>query len=45
MSMPIVSPPPGRLSTTTCWPRMRVSSKAMMRADVSEALPGACGTI
>src|SRR6185369_17246704 len=43
--MPMVSAPPGRLSTTTGWPSGRDISGARMRASVSVALPGACGTI
>src|SRR5258706_1381774 len=44
-SMPIVSAPPGRFSTTTGWPRAFDISGARMRATVSVALPGAWGTI
>src|SRR5262245_12591246 len=44
MSMPIVSAPPGRLSTTTCCPRNLDISGVTMREIVSVALPGACGT-
>ena len=43
--MPIVSAPPGRLSTTTCCPRDFDISGARMRETVSVALPGACGTM
>src|SRR4051812_20599838 len=40
----MVSAPPGRSSTTTCWPSSGVSSAASNRATVSVALPAACGT-
>src|ERR1044071_7143882 len=42
--MPMVSAPPGRLSTTTGWPRNFAISGAMSRARLSVALPTACGT-
>src|SRR6478735_8815821 len=43
--MPIISAPPGRLSTTICCFNCWASSAATSLATVSEALPGACGTI
>src|SRR5687767_10838843 len=42
--MPMVSAPPGRLSTTTAWPSSFASAGATMRAMLSVALPAACGT-
>src|SRR5215213_3713850 len=42
--MPTVSAPPGRLSTTTGWPRIFAISGATRRAMLSVALPVACGT-
>src|SRR5258706_8444054 len=42
--MPMVSAPPGRLSTTTGWPRNFAISGATRRAMLSVALPAACGT-
>src|SRR5688572_24047552 len=42
--MPMVSAPPGRLSTTTAWPSSLASAGATMRAMLSVALPAACGT-
>src|SRR5689334_11690237 len=42
--MPMVSAPPGRLSTTTGWPRNFAISGAISRARLSVALPTACGT-
>src|SRR5689334_2969497 len=44
-SMPIVSAPPGRFSTTTGWPSGRAISGASNRARLSVALPAACGTM
>src|SRR5262245_45551048 len=41
----MVNAPPGRLSTTICWPISLPSSAPRMRATVSVALPAACGTI
>ena len=43
--MPMVSAPPGRFSTTTAWPSAFDNSGERMRATVSVALPGACGTM
>ena len=40
-----ISAPPGRLSTTICRVSACASSTAPMRATLSDALPGACGTI
>src|SRR5687768_6704914 len=42
--MPMVSAPPGRLSTITAWPSSRARAGATMRAMLSVALPAACGT-
>src|SRR5262245_4316123 len=42
--MPMVSAPPGRLSTTTGWPSSFESAGPTMRAMLSVALPAACGT-
>src|SRR3954462_11133418 len=42
--MPMVSAPPGRLSTMTDWPRNLAISGAIRRAMLSVALPAACGT-
>src|SRR5262245_13985226 len=42
--MPMVSAPPGRLSTTTAWPSSLASAGPTMRAMLSVALPAACGT-
>src|SRR3954469_1151394 len=42
--MPMVSAPPGRLSTTTDCPSWRASSGATRRVTLSVALPAACGT-
>src|SRR6185503_9494271 len=42
--MPMVSAPPGRLSTMTGWPSSLDSAGATMRAMLSVALPAACGT-
>src|SRR5690242_15984784 len=42
--MPMVSAPPGRLSTTTAWPSCLAMPGATSRATLSVALPAACGT-
>jgi hypothetical protein len=42
-ALPTVPPAPARFSTTTCCPAA-VSACARMRPNVSELLPGACGT-
>src|SRR5581483_7967296 len=44
MSRPMVSAPPGRSSTTTCWPSSGDNSAASNLAMLSVALPAACGT-
>src|SRR6185436_12748515 len=41
---PIWLLPPGRLSTTICWPRRSASGPATMRPSVSFVPPGASGT-
>src|SRR5688572_32839229 len=43
--MPMVSAPPGRLSTTTGCPSSFDNAGPTMRAMLSVALPAACGTI
>src|SRR6266571_5180329 len=45
MSMPMVEPPPGRLSTSACWPRFSDNFGASRRKTTSVAPPGANGTI
>src|SRR5258707_11793540 len=45
MSRPMVKAAPGRFSTMMVWLSCGPSSDAKMRATVSVALPGACGTI
>src|SRR6185503_3731827 len=42
--MPMVSAPPGRLSTITGWPSSFDSAGPTRRAMLSVALPAACGT-
>jgi hypothetical protein len=40
----MVSAPPGRFSTTTCWPSSWLSTAPISRAALSVALPAAWGT-
>jgi hypothetical protein len=44
MSVPTLVAPPGRLSTTTAWPKASFSFCATTRAALSLAPPGANGT-
>ena len=44
-SAAMLVPPPGRFSTTTCWPHSFDSGSAMRRAATSVGPPGASGTI
>ena len=44
MSAPTLPPAPARLSTMNCWPKARLSSGAMARANMSVVPPGANGT-
>src|SRR5688572_11464040 len=45
MAVANVPPPPGRLSTTTCWPQVSLIFNAIRRARRSVALPAVNGMI